>query len=302
MTIKLSQEVDQLFSAMSKLQGKIDNVSKDTAGYKNSYQYAELSQYINVSKELLEEHGLSVYQMPGKIEIVEVSEKEYKKDGTYILHDIRVPKHTVTTMIGHNSGQHMSESMDILIEKTKMISWGQSTGVAVSFGRRYAVAGTLKMAQEDDDNQLSKQDGDKSYSNSPSQKDVVYKKITQEKVDEIRSLLIDDQPRVDKILSWAQVKCLEDLLVPHYDKIIETLTNERTSNSIAANKDTNLITAEQASFITRLVTTERLNKILKDYNLNKLDEMSVKDYFKEYDILRQEKTISEDNSNIKKEA
>ena len=55
-----------------------------------------------------------------------------------------------------------------------------------------------------------------------------------------------------------------------------------------AKKDASLIDEKQAAFISRILTPERLNKILSDYNLTKLEDMNVKDYHNEYNKLRLE--------------
>ncbi len=159
MTIQKSDELNELFSALSKLQGKIEPTKKDKSGYLNRYKYVELSQYIEVSKDLLEENGLCVLQFPGTIEIVEITrEIEDKKNISVIINTIKIPKQKITTFIGHSSGQFISETTEILVEKMAGNSWGQATGSAISFSRRYAYAGGLCMTQEDDDNQIRKND------------------------------------------------------------------------------------------------------------------------------------------------
>lgn len=148
MTIQKSDELNELFSALSKIQGNLDHAKKDKSGYKNRYKYTDLTQYIDVSKELLEENGICVLQMPGSIEIIDITE-----DSNNL---VRVPKQKITTFIGHSSGQFISETMEIIIEKIAGNSWGQSTGSAISYSRKYSLAGGLGMTQEDDDNQIQK--------------------------------------------------------------------------------------------------------------------------------------------------
>lgn len=154
MTIQTSDKLNELFSALSKLQGKIEHAKKDKSGYKDRYKYADLTQYIEVSKEILEENNLCVSQIPGTIEIVEVT-KEVRDEKTKAMsfHTVRIPKQKVTTYIGHSSGQFISSTMEILVEKIEGNTWGQSTGSAISYSRKYSLAGGLGMSQEDNDNQ-----------------------------------------------------------------------------------------------------------------------------------------------------
>lgn len=315
MTIQKSDELGDLFCALAQLQGKIENAKKDKSGYKNNYKYADLNQYIELSKELLAEHGLCVLQIPGAMEIVEVTkevkeihviettEKVYNKttqsyeyhelktpQDVIKLHKISVPKQTITTWIGHKSGQFISDSMEILVEKMAGSSWGQSTGGAISFARRYARSGTLGMSQEDNDNMLSKNDTEKVYSTS------YYKspKIDKERVNYLKELLKDDPERLKKILLWASeqqkqsLNNIEDMSIDVYTAAINILINEKIKNEELDKKDASLIDEKQAAFISRILTPERLNKILSDYNLTKLEDMNVKDYHNEYNKLRLE--------------
>jgi hypothetical protein len=68
--------------------------------------------------------------------------------------------------------------------------------------------------------------------------------------------------------------------------------------SVSVDKN-NLIDERQVANIKSLVTPEKLYKILKDYNLTKIEEMNVTDYNKEYDNLRSELTVDLDNKEEK---
>lgn len=308
MSIKHSEKLNELFAALSKLQGKLENAKKDKAGFNNNYKYAKLEQYIELSKELLAEHGLCIMQMPGAIEMVEVTKEVYNKENkTYFFQQLMMPKQRLTTWIGHESGQFISGEMELIVEKMVANSWGQSSGVSVSFMRRYALAGLLGMTQEDDDNQLSQKDIEKSYSqskNTPSENYITpsYVRISKEQVDDIKSRLKDDPERLKKMLAWAQVQSVEDLSLTYYTTAINTLLAEQKDQSLPANKDTNLVGEQQVACLKKLLTPERLHKLLKDYNLNKLEEMKLADYFKEYDELRQEMTTSVNYVSDKKQA
>lgn len=81
----------------------------------------------------------------------------------------------------------------------------------------------------------------------------------------------------------------------HFNKYNDSLKKLSMSiNEEAEKEDKNLISEKQADFIKRIVTKDRLNKILSDYNLTRLEDMSVKDYNIEYDKLRLEKDNSKE--------
>lgn len=292
MSIKHSEQLDELFLAISKVQGSIQNAKRNVSGYNNNYKYAELEQYIELSKELLEENGLCVLQIPESMEIVEVTKEMYdKKTQTSFLQQLMLPKQSLTTWIGHKSGQFISGNMEMLVEKTTMNSWGQCTGVAISFMRRYALAGMLGMTQEDDDNQLSKQDVEKSYVKEKAPQLIEDKRISEDQANNLCSMLASDPERLKKILAWANVKNIEEISISYYTKAMEILAEEQNKRKTENVLETNLISEIQIGFIKKLVNQERLNKILKKYNLNKLEEMNVEDYHKEYYKLREEIAI-----------
>lgn len=292
MSIKHSEQLDELFLAISKVQGSIQNAKRNVSGYNNNYKYAELEQYVELSKELLEENGLCVLQIPESMEIVEVTKEMCdKKTQTSFLQQLMLPKQSLTTWIGHKSGQFISGNMEMLVEKTTMNSWGQCTGVAISFMRRYALAGMLGMTQEDDDNQLSKQDVEKSYVKEKSPQLIEVKRISEDQANNLCSMLASDPERLEKILVWAKVETVEQLSLSSYTQAVKILTKEQTEQKTDNISETNLVSQIQIEFLKKLVSQEKLYKILKDYNLNKLEEMNVEDYHKEYYKLREEIAI-----------
>ncbi len=125
-----SEQVGELFAALSKFQGELDNASKSSAGH--GYRYADLAECINVAKAPLAANGLSVVQMIGQ-------------SGEH---------QTLITMLCHASGQYL-QSEFVLVNATLMGGAGknpaQVLGSAITYQRRYAYTAILGMAQEDDD-------------------------------------------------------------------------------------------------------------------------------------------------------
>lgn len=264
MTIKHSEELNHLFSALSKFQGRVEQAKKDQSGYKNNYKFADLSQYFDLSQNLLAEHELCVLQMPGSMEIVEITKEIY--DATTKTYDypiIKVPKQNITTWIGHSSGQFISAPMEILVEKLAGMSWGQSTGSAITYGRRYSRAGSIGMTEEDNDNQNK----NTNYINNrpPS---IPTPKVTNLMIDDLRNILMEDPARLEKILQYYKVKIINDLTVDQYEFIVKKIKYDLQKS------DDTLISTQQANFIKTLVTSEELVQILKDHKLTRLEEMN----------------------------
>jgi hypothetical protein len=137
-----SAELNELLSAMSIMQGELCNAKKDSANPFFKSKYADLAEVINVSKDALSKNGLSVLQFPSfENNIV-----------------------SVTTVIGHKSGQFMSSTMSSPIQKIDP----QSIGSATTYLRRYSYSAIVGIAQEDDDG---------NHASRPTQKQVEQKPV-----------------------------------------------------------------------------------------------------------------------------
>ncbi|MCP4975729.1 MAG: ERF family protein [Maribacter sp.] len=139
-----SSDIYDLFAALSKAQGALNNASKDTEGH--GYKYAQLSQIIDICRKPLSDNGLAVIQMPSS------------NDASC----------SVTTMITHSSGQWIKDTlaMPIIIPLSKdgkeLMNHAQAVGNVITYARRYALAAFMNIAQEDTD----AGSGDGGYKNS----------------------------------------------------------------------------------------------------------------------------------------
>ena len=128
---KLSDQTNELFAALSKFQGELDNANKSKQGH--GYKYADLAECINIAKAPLATTGLAVSQMLGQSES---------------------GKQTLITILTHSSGQYMMSEFD-LVDATLMGGAGknpaQVLGSAITYQRRYAYTAIIGMAQQDDD-------------------------------------------------------------------------------------------------------------------------------------------------------
>lgn len=127
-----SEQVGELFTALSKFQGEITNAHKGTQGH--GYSYADLASILDMVKAHLAENGLSVVQMPSQAE------------HGYIA---------VETLVAHSSGQWIEQSYSMPIPENKRNSAAQNMGSAITYARRYALAAALGIAQTDDDASLN---------------------------------------------------------------------------------------------------------------------------------------------------
>lgn len=126
-TVEFSENINELAAALAIAQGEMKNAKKtaDNPYYKS--KYADLAECWDTCREILSKNKLSVVQMPGKM----TNSKEIE----------------LTTMLLHASGQWMKSTMTVIAAKPD----SQSIGSAITYGRRYALAAMVGIAQEDDD-------------------------------------------------------------------------------------------------------------------------------------------------------
>ena len=133
----MSDQVNELFAALSKFQGELGNVSKNKKATVNkqgaSYGYADIGACIDAAKPHLVSNGLAVSQMIGMNE---------------------VGKQTLITILTHCSGQYMMSEF-VMVEASLMGGAGnnpaQVLGSSITYQRRYAYAAIIGLAQEDND-------------------------------------------------------------------------------------------------------------------------------------------------------
>ena len=135
-TFKSSEQLNELYGALSKAQAEIDNVVSDKKAY--NFNYADLGQIIKAVKKPLAVNGLAVIQTP----FSHVDESGIVRDG-------------VSTRLCHSSGQWVESSMmsPAAMSGGKM-SAIQGIGSNITYMRRYMLAAVLGVAQVDDENEL----------------------------------------------------------------------------------------------------------------------------------------------------
>src|SRR5687767_7298711 len=112
-----SIEQNELFTAVAKMQGELDNATKNSKNPHFKSDYANLDAIIKTAKEPLSKNGLSVIQtmflMEGKLVLV--------------------------TTLAHSSGQFIRSITPITNEKNN----AQGMGSGITYARRYAYAAII---------------------------------------------------------------------------------------------------------------------------------------------------------------
>lgn len=122
-----SDLINELAAALAKAQGQIEGAKKSSSNPFFKSKYADLAECWNTCREALTANGISVIQMP----------EEVNENGRL----------NITTMLAHSSGQYISSTLTMTVTKLDP----QAIGSAITYGRRYALAAMVGLAQEDDD-------------------------------------------------------------------------------------------------------------------------------------------------------
>ena len=120
-----SEEIKDLASALAKAQAKFKPAPFDSKNPHFQNKYASLTSIIESIKGPLADNGLSFVQC-----IVTEGEKT-----------------GVQTTLFHSSGQFISSSFNLLIEKQNM----QGLGSAITYGKRYGLSAMLGIVSDEDD-------------------------------------------------------------------------------------------------------------------------------------------------------
>lgn len=120
-------ELNELFSALSRAQGNVENAKKLSKNPHFKSNYADLATIWDVIREPFTTEGLSVLQMPCEAPIGSVG---------------------LTTRLCHKSGQFVSDNFFLPL---KDASNPQQAGSAFTYMKRYALLGVAGIASEDDD-------------------------------------------------------------------------------------------------------------------------------------------------------
>jgi hypothetical protein len=125
-SVKQSADIGALSKALVAVQAAIEPVVKDSTNPHFKNRYASLDSILDYVRPLLSSHGLALVQGGG---------------------DLINGGLMVTTTIVHESGQWISSSFEMPLEKATP----QAAGSAITYGKRYGVSALLALSTDEDD-------------------------------------------------------------------------------------------------------------------------------------------------------
>ena len=123
-----SESIQNIATALRKLQEQLPAVAKDSTGY--GYNYASLPEVTKKLYSIMTPLGLSVSQ---------ILDESY--DG----------KPAITTVLMHDSGEHISGTYPLFEAGVKGVNNAQQFGAAISYARRYGLLAVTGVPADDDD-------------------------------------------------------------------------------------------------------------------------------------------------------
>lgn len=120
-----SETIGKLTTALSVVQGKIKNPTKNAEGYAGRYSYATLDHVLEGLRLHLAENGLALVQSPTSTAVV--------------------------TTLAHESGEWIRFSTPIETSSNTKVTVAQAYGSGVTYARRYAVCGLFALYPDEDD-------------------------------------------------------------------------------------------------------------------------------------------------------
>jgi hypothetical protein len=145
--VKMKPERDKLFASLALAQGEISAAESSQTNEHFDYTYANLQNCLDACRKPLAKNELAVIQLPTVV------------DGVV----------QVTTILGHSSGQSISQTMSMQPDK----GGPQAVGSCITYLRRYMLCAMVGIGQQDDDANLATKDPDE------------YARISKTQMDEI---------------------------------------------------------------------------------------------------------------------
>lgn len=186
----MSEQIDQLATALAKAQGEMSVARKDKNNPFFKSSYADFESIISASRPSLAKHGLSVVQPPFV----------YEGDSSYLV-----------TILMHSSGQWIKSKAKHNPLKTDV----QSLSSYNTYLKRMCYASLIGVATGEDD--------DGNAASEPQR--IAYKAPVRINQEQVNSLMKLPEERQQKICSYNNVNHLDELTVEQYDKVMNMLKN-----------------------------------------------------------------------------
>lgn len=207
--MSMSESINELASALSLFQGEVKDAQKDKKGF--SYNYADLSQVLEIARPLMAKHGLSLAQFPGS-----AGEKV-----------------TIESFLMHRSGQYISGTIEMPVTLGKGMSPAQAVGSVITYARRYATGAILGITQTDNDAAVDKSDQHKDQQKTlPSpQKVLESPRIDEKQLKHLQQ--VAEKERLDNYLIAQGLSDMSEIRVDQYQSIIDRLRIESMERKVA---------------------------------------------------------------------
>lgn len=174
----------KLYSALIKARAEMQNPTKDKSGY--GYKYADLAQLTHICVPILAKFDLGIIQ-------------PISYEGDRIVIETRV--------IHGESGECISEKCSWPRMQGKGMNEVQAMGSVITYGRRYALAAMLGIAQEDED---------AAELRSAKQPKAI---ISDVQAAEIKQLIMETESDTKGLLRFAMCDSIDEMLEEKYSAV-----------------------------------------------------------------------------------
>lgn len=204
--MKTSEQLNELFSALSKAQENIKNAQKE--GYNPMFKsnYTTVTSVLEAIKTVYKEN-ISIIQMPEADKLI--------------------------TRVGHSSGQWLEIDTPLFIGEPKGMSKMQAYGNAVTYARRYALVSLFGIGQEDNDGNDSnhneqmpkKEPLNKPLNKIPNKTNINEKPVDRKQgfLDSMKKLAAIDNESYVNLLGAAGYERAEDVPEESYGKVYKQM-------------------------------------------------------------------------------
>ena len=195
--MKHSEQLNELFTALNKAQAEIGTASKSSSGH--NIKYADLAEILRVIETPFKNNGLSHMQMPSI------------SDG----------KASLVTLIGHTSGQWISEEALMAHCKLSRGNDAQMMGGTIAYQRRYSLKSFLGIAEMDEESAMAD-----TQNKAVKAIEDASPVATTEKVKELYNLLEKAKVNVTAFLAKKKMTALSEIKFDLADQMIEHYSKE----------------------------------------------------------------------------
>lgn len=204
--MKTSEQLNELFSALSKAQENIKKAQKE--GYNPMFKsnYTTVTSVLEVIKPVYKEN-ISIMQMPEMDKLI--------------------------TRVGHSSGQWLEIETPLFIGEPKGMSKMQAYGNAITYARRYALVSLFGIGQEDNDGNdcnhnepmQKKENLNKPLNKIPNKTNINEKLVDRKQgfLDSMKKLAAIDNESFVNLLGAAGYERAEDVPEESYGKVYKQI-------------------------------------------------------------------------------